>query len=144
MNLRKSETVRALIAVGRGGAAVVLATDSRRLDFDIDAISDACDDLGIESPRDRGLWLFEGVAKDTVHVGSEGYEPGTEYEGRCRRPDAAELPALLEMEPPEVCAVCGKPATDNYPDADGEPSCGSPACEIQMQAGADYHDERGG
>lgn len=50
---------------------------------------------------------------------------------------------MEEVAPPEVCVVCGQPATDNYPDADGEPSCGRMACEISMQRAADYHDERG-
>lgn len=148
MTLRptKSEPVRALIAVGAGGSAVVLATDSPWLTFDIDAITDRCDDLGIEAPRDRGLWLWEGVAKEGLRIGLEQYESGTDYEGRCRRPEAHELPELLEMEAPELCGICGKPATTYYPpdDADGEPSCGAAACELRMQAAQDYHDERGG
>lgn len=97
----KSEPVRALVAVGAGGTAVVLATDSAWLGYDIDGISDGCDDLGIEAPRDRGLWLFEGTVKETGYHGPEGFEPGTEYDGRCRRPEDHELPALLAMTPPE-------------------------------------------
>lgn len=44
-----------------------------------------------------------------------------------------------------LCVVCHKPATTFYPrdSEDDEPSCGSGACEYQMQAAADYHDEAG-
>lgn len=145
MTLRptKSEPVRALIAVGAGGSAVVLATDSTWLGHDVDSINDRCDDLGIEPPGGQGLWLFEGTVRETSRTNLDGTEYETEYEGRCRRPEAHELTALLAMEPPLLCAACGKPAEDFYPDADGEPSCGRAECEIRMQAAEDYHDERG-
>lgn len=46
---------------------------------------------------------------------------------------------------PEVCIICGQPATTRYPPDEQEaaPSCGRFSCEIQMQAAQDYHDECG-
>ena len=43
----------------------------------------------------------------------------------------------------EPCCVCGRPATTRYDDREDCPSCGRLACEYQMQAAIDYHDERG-
>lgn len=45
---------------------------------------------------------------------------------------------------PDVCVRCGEPAADFYDDREDCPSCGKPACELWMQGGIDYHDERGG
>jgi hypothetical protein len=48
----------------------------------------------------------------------------------------------------EVCCVCGRPAATYYPQWEESyvalPSCGSPRCELQMQAGMDdYHADAG-
>jgi hypothetical protein len=41
----------------------------------------------------------------------------------------------------ETCVVCGGVARDEY---EGSPTCGRPACELRVQAAADYHAERSG
>lgn len=139
-----SGPIRALIAVGAGGTAVVLSHDSPWLESDIENVNDHCDDIGIESPDGVGLWLWEGSGKLVSQNGLDGMDPPSpEYTGRCRRVEPHELAELLAMEAPETCVVCGEPATDHYPDADGEPSCGRAECEIRMQAAIDYHDDRG-
>jgi hypothetical protein len=101
------------------------------------------DDLGFPPLKDQaaGLILFEGHAHQAGS--SDGYDTWIDYRGAYRRPAAGELPGLLAMEPVRLCAACKAAATTRYPDDDGEWSCGSPACELRMQAAIDYHDEAG-
>ena len=53
--------------------------------------------------------------------------------------------AMDEDDEPETCLICGKPARGYYPPdfEEAAPSCGSPRCELQMQAAQDAHDECG-
>ena len=139
-----SGPIRAVVAAGVAGTGVVVATDSAWLAHDIENMSDEIDDIGLDHPPGPGVWLWEGSGK--LAPGGPADEPGEqvpEYAGRYRAVEPHELAGLLALEPPEECAVCGKPAAGHYPDADGEPSCGDPRCEAHMQAGLDDIDERG-
>lgn len=46
----------------------------------------------------------------------------------------------------ERCVICGRRALTEYPPQreDAAPSCGRIACELQMQAAEDFHDEHSG
>lgn len=135
------EKVRALVAVGITGTAVVVATDSPLLKFECEEISGHCDDLGLGRWDESGLFLWEGIA--SFYARGPNYESDTEYAGAARAVTPEELADLLAMTPPRTCVLCGKPATTTYPDDDGVDSCGSAACELRMQAGQDHHDECG-
>lgn len=97
----QTEKVRALIAVGRSGRAVIISTDSPCLDRDVDAIGDDADDIGIEVTTSPGVYLWEGTATERWSglPGEEEFE--TEYEGRARDIEPCELESLEAMEPPE-------------------------------------------
>ena len=49
----------------------------------------------------------------------------------------------MNEEEPEPCCVCGKPSIRDYDEREDCPSCGSPKCELAIQAGIDYHEEVG-
>ena len=110
---------------------------------DVVELQQMLDDLGFDPcPPEPGLYLFEGVWRVPV-LGLEETEGDAEYVGGYRRIEADAVDELLDLEPPEVCCVCAKPATTHYDDREDSPSCGSPACELTMQQGLDYHDEAG-
>lgn len=50
-----------------------------------------------------------------------------------------------EAEPEEVepCCMCGRTSICDYDDREDCPSCGSPVCELKIQFGLDYIEERG-
>ena len=99
---KRSGPERALIAVGLGGSAVVVATDGRWIAADIDSISDGAEDIGLDYPSGPGLWLWEGEGREALSgPPDEPDEIAVEYEGRLRRVEPHEAAALLAMTPPE-------------------------------------------
>ena len=99
----KSGPIRALVAVGLGGNAVIMAHDSHWLAFDIEGISDDAEDVGLIGNREHaGIYLWEGTGqKIGFHsVGDGTYEPTIQYDGRLRPVLPGELEGLLAMEPP--------------------------------------------
>jgi hypothetical protein len=104
MDSRRSGPIRAVIAVGLKGTAVVVAHDSDWLAADMDGINDMADDLGLDTEDGPGLFLWEGEGRIVYFGLEESCE--TRYAGKCRRVLPAELSGLLAMKPP-MCPACG-------------------------------------
>lgn len=99
-----SEPVRAVVAMSNfRKLAIVLATNSPTLAFDLEEISNNTSDVGLEDPPAPGVWLYEGaVTRGAYHVSDGHYEPELVYEGTYRliRTDD-ELADLMELSPPK-------------------------------------------
>lgn len=126
-----SGPIKALVAVGLGcRTGIIIAHDSLWLDADIEGVSGGCEDLGIETPAEAGIYLWEGSAKTVCYSPPGEYEPESEYTGACRVVRFDELPDLLRMTPPDRCVGCGGEATHTYPDDEGGRSvCSKDECK---------------
>lgn len=100
----KEGRARALVAVGRGGTNVVVATDDPTLEWECGDIADNCDDLGLgDGTLQPGLYLFEFVSGVAVWRNWHGEEDaGTEYSQCVTRPvKPEELAELLALKAPD-------------------------------------------
>jgi hypothetical protein len=103
-------TERMLVAVPCfGHHATVLSYQGECIKCEIDYVSAFLDDLGINYPKEIGLWIWEGIPK---WVGDE--EGETNYnDGTWRRPNIKELEKIQSNECiwPEIityfCSACG-------------------------------------
>ncbi len=99
-----NEKHRALIALDVSGTAIVLATDSRCIAGDAEAIGTTCaEDIGLCSNRKvgPGLWLWEGVVQH--YPRGESYDDTIEYNGTLRAvTNMVEAVELFTMAPPET------------------------------------------
>ena len=145
---KRSGTERALIGTDQRGAPVILATDGAWVGRDCEEVSTNAEDVGLVDVgdcREPGLYLWEGYGEVVNDGACDGpLEPTVKYTGTLRPVRPGEVAGLYAMAPPEVCCVCGEPATAHYADREDLPSCGRATCELQMQTGLDFTDERGG
>lgn len=117
------KTHRALIAVGMNGTRVVLATDSERITWETEEISDSAEDLGIpDGPAGAELYLFEG--EPHTYLSGPDYHEETDWRGSTRAVTMEELPALLAMEAPMIeCPECSKAGGADKPVYHFPPAC---------------------